>query len=101
MARQETASGYPTGAPRNPDTWRGVRHRGAGVVVTSDFRQLGQMTRGAITALGLAVDDLEAGRYDAADRELLAGYLDNLAAALRAGGNHCRGLVIDLERADR
>ncbi|WP_143539415.1 hypothetical protein [Saccharopolyspora spinosa] len=100
MARQETASGYPIGVPRNPDTWRGARHGGAGVVVTSDFRQLGQMTRGVITALGLAVYDLEAGRYEAADRERLAGYLDNLAAALRADGNQCRFHSLPREYAE-
>ncbi|WP_421671867.1 hypothetical protein [Saccharopolyspora spinosa] len=55
------------------------------------------MTRGVVLALGIAVGDLEQGRYDGAERERLAGYLDRLAAALRSDSQPRGGLVVDAE----
>ncbi|MGI8306086.1 hypothetical protein [Saccharopolyspora hattusasensis] len=65
-----------------------------------DTRRLGQMMRGVIIALGVADDDLEAGRYDAAERDRLAVYCDNLSAALRADSKPGRVLIVDAKRAD-
>ncbi|MER7078116.1 MULTISPECIES: hypothetical protein [Bacteria] len=61
-------------------------------------RELGQMMRGMIMAMGLAVDDVEAGRYTAADRERLAGGLELVVAGLRAQRRPGERLVIDSER---
>ncbi|WP_263251653.1 hypothetical protein [Saccharopolyspora rosea] len=70
--------------------------------MSADVRQLGRMTRGVIIALQAAVDDVERGHYDVEDRERLAGYLDNLAAALRSRRQAGRGLVVvEGERVDR
>ncbi|PKW18464.1 hypothetical protein [Saccharopolyspora spinosa] len=65
-----------------------------------DYHQLAQMTRGVIVSLSLGVGDLEAGHYDAADRERLAGYLDKLAAALR-GSSEPVVIILDAEMPER
>lgn len=50
-------------------------------------------------SLGLAVDDLEAGHYGTDDRERLAGYLDNVAAALRDCGDVVGGQIAERRSA--
>ncbi|SFS90880.1 hypothetical protein [Saccharopolyspora flava] len=62
--------------------------------VTAELRRVGSMVRGVIISFELAVDDLEAGHYDAEDRERLASYLDNVAAALRERAEVVDGEVV-------
>ncbi|MER7013298.1 hypothetical protein ABT324_17910 [Saccharopolyspora sp. NPDC000359] len=68
--------------------------------MSADFHQVAQMMRGMIVSMSLAVDDVAAGRYDAAEREFLAGGLDRVAAALRAGGGLRDVRVVESERVD-
>ncbi|QUH05358.1 hypothetical protein HUO13_35360 [Saccharopolyspora erythraea] len=66
-----------------------------------NLRELAQMMRGVVLALGLAADDVERGRYDATERERLAGCLDRVSAALRNDAEQSSHLVIDSRAADR
>ncbi|WP_190814793.1 hypothetical protein [Saccharopolyspora pogona] len=55
-------------------------------MVSADLRRLGAMTRGVIVSLGLAVDDLEAGHYDAEVRDRLGCTWTTSPQPYAAGG---------------
>ncbi|MDA3626530.1 hypothetical protein [Saccharopolyspora oryzae] len=66
------------------------------------FATLATMIRGAILALGYAVDDIEQGRWSPAELRNLAASVDKLGEQLRgstASGNN--RVVVDSVRADR
>ncbi|MGW1677707.1 hypothetical protein [Saccharopolyspora sp. NPDC002376] len=66
------------------------------------FAKLATMIRGAILALGYAVDDIEQGRWSPAELGNLAASVDKLGEQLRgSAATESSRVVVDSVRADR